>query len=55
MKINKETQDRAEELQKEFHNQINKMFEKGTYQDCMNVCLIAKIAELEIEIKKLKK
>lgn len=57
--LKKEVAERAEKIQVEMQETINstidpKTYKKGSYQDYVNVLLITKIAELQIELENLK-
>ena len=57
---NEEVRKRAELIQAEMQQTINKTidpktYKKGSYQDYVTVLLITKIAALEIELENLKK
>ncbi len=57
MKITKELMDKTEKLQKESHEFLDAFKDKrgtATYQDMQNVWFFQKLAELQMEIEKLK-
>ena len=57
MNITPEIQKRSEEIQNEFQHTVDKLYNptkstfdaKAHYQDCMNVAIFTKLAELELK------
>lgn len=58
MEIIPEIQERADKIQIEMQHVVDSVFKPSsgiTYQDCMNVAIFVKIAELELKIEKKEK
>ena len=55
MEITEEIQERSERIQKELSTIVEMGYNNSvSYQDAMNVALFIKMAELELQIEKLK-
>lgn len=57
MEITEEIQERSHKIQGELHKIVESLYKEGkptlSYQDCFNVVLITKLAELELKIESL--